>query len=343
MQKIQLISIFTSVLFLTHYELKAIPVYQNGFQNPVSIGMGALGVGLSHPVSGMYNNPGYLNQQGISLVDLGINSSIYGGNYSPINPGGFGGYYKFSDSKWAIYGVYSSMYSKYLPDRENVNLNTAHLGLSYQFQENLVLSMGVGPSLVHRFRSLSKWSFSGKANLLYTLGDVSIGGMVEIPGRFSREDYRGGEELLETAPERVSFGMEYRIFPNMGVYAEARKIFWERSEFLLNGIDETPDWERGIGAEWSFSGSFYWRNIGDSKWEIRSGLEYGGAYDSSGKNLRSVGLAGGFGYNWKWDEESEKEKNLSIQFGLLDYSITSTKNNRSPETIYSFSLSYLSY
>lgn len=300
-----------------------------------------MGVGLPDPGSGIFQNPGYLKKHQIQSIQLGLHGSFYGGEVTPVIPGGIGGFYNWEDSRWAIYGNFSTLYANYLPVRDYVHLNRGMVGLSYQWDENWVLSVGLGGAASSRFRSISQWTETLQANLYYEGSDWTFGLQMDHSGSMERSDYLGGDELEEKPPDRISAGVGYHWTEDLVFYSEVRKLFWEPAYIRLNGLEETPDWERGFGAEWAVSGSILWNRLWDSSWNLRSGLDWGGVYDPTGKNRRHLGIAFGLGKTWSLDGGSQgRGKLLSLDLGILDYTITSTKKNRSPETIYSFSISY---
>lgn len=340
----QLILGFAVLFFISilpFQDLEAVQPHGQIYSNPVSMGSASQGVGMRNPVAQLYGNPAGLQQKEVSILDLSGYGSTQGTVHSSFNPGGIGGYYSWNRN-WGFYASYAPIYTNFFPGSERVHWNRGHIGFAYNITEELSISIGAGPSLVQRTKSFSNWSASGNISLYYQDGPWSWGASLDVPGKVITEDYRGGDRLVETGPERLAIGIGYLTEDKLGLYGELRRTFWENSELLLNGDNVTPDWDRGIGAEWAFSLSVSTQDWFLSGLELNAGLEMGGIYSPTGQSLRSVGFGSGIGYKFHLTDESDDLRYFSIQLGVLDYSLLRSSNNRSSETIYSISVSLVS-
>ncbi|WCL47974.1 hypothetical protein [Leptospira sp. GIMC2001] len=319
---------------------QSVPNYSINYGNPISMGMASLGVGSPHSSGSIYTNPGFLQMNEISVLDLGGQMAYQNGTSSSVQPGGAGTFYNVSEF-WGFYASYSHMYSQYFTNEKQQHFTKGHIGLAFKLSDNWAMSFGLGPGAMQRKESFSTWSYSGNLSLAYLNDNWSFGISVDYPGKYRMEDYRENENLKETLPARTAVGVGYKLDSDILLHAEIRKIFWDRSERILNNEKVTPDWERGIGAEWGGSISLQKNKFLIQNLDIRSGIEMGGLYDRTGKNLRSLGIGVGSSYSWRW-ENSETSDVVSMHLGITDYNITSQKGGRPGETIFAFSLSYAS-
>jgi hypothetical protein len=317
---------------------------QPNYNNPISMGLGSFGVGWKDPVSSLYNNPGFVNLESLSIADLGVQGGKKGEQESALQVGGAGGNYSYSKD-WGFWGIYNQRTSNHFPGNQKSYLNQGNLGLSYQFLEYFSLSVGVGAGGLQRGKSFSPWSISGFASIAYQNGNWSLGTSIQYLGKYRREDYQEVEKLEETLPQLFSIGLGYYFDSDWGIYTEIRKAFWENSQVITSDTDVTPDYERGIGAEWSGSYAIQKKNFIWNNFDLRLGNEWGGIYLQDGRMKRSLGLSLGTSYHWNLsssqnDKSKDNFEKVSIHFGLIDYALTANSNSREKETLASFSISY---
>lgn len=329
------------VLLLAPSSSDSVQTQANFYGNPFSMGTASTGVGWDNPVASLYYNPAQLKRKEISVLDIGGFGSSQSNQHAMGQFSGVGGLYSM-DSDWAFYGTYLPIYANLFPGDERTQWNRLHLGVAHNITKNFSWFLGLGPSLVQRNLSFSNWSSSGNLGIHYQYGNWTMGGSFEIPGRVQIGDYRGGDKLKETGPQRVLAGMGYDFQNDWSVYGEIRKIFYDQSRLTLNGDSVTPAWERGLGAEWSGSLSGRSKNTFTKGLQIFGGLEWGGVYSPRGKNLRSLGLGYGVGYDWVLGEPNPggKVTVLSLQLGVFDTHTTAAISDRPGERQYSFSLTY---
>jgi hypothetical protein len=319
-----------------------VPVRPN-YNNPISMGLGSFGVGWKDPISSLYNNPGFLNLDSLSIADLGVQGGKMGDQESALQLGGLGGNYTYS-KELAFWGIYNQRTSNHFPGNQKSYLNQGNLGLSYQFFEHFSISAGLGLGGLQRAQSFSPWSLSGFASIAFSKGNWSIGSSLQYLGKYRREDYQEVEKLEETLPEIASAGISYHFDSDWSIYSELRKAFWENAQVITSNEDVTPDYERGIGAEWSGSYAIQKKNFVWENFDLRLGNEWGGIYSQDGRLKRSLGLSLGTSYHWILSNEAEGSylgsEKVSFHFGLLDYALTARANSREKETLASFSVSY---
>jgi hypothetical protein len=327
----------------SHLNSQSIPI--PNFTNPVSMGMGAQGVGWNHSISSLYTNPGFLVTRSRSILDLGVQGGKKGELESTLQLGGIGAYYSYSPNL-GFWGIYNQKTSNHFPGDEKTYLNQGNLGIGFKFWENYGISMGLGPGSLQRYQSYSPWKISGFLGLSFVKEGWSAGASIQYLGTYSREDYRGSDSISEKLPEIASMGVGYQWESDWGIYSEIRRTFWENANTSSNGEKTTPNYERGIGAEWAGSYSLQKKNFLIENLDLRLGNEWGGVYLPDGKLQRSLGLAIGSSYHWEWSSQSLEESNentnqLSFHFGIIDYALTAQNGSREKETLASFSLTYM--
>ena len=310
--------------------------YDLSFTHASSAGMAGLGVGKIDPSSNLYSNPALLSSNQKYIVDGAITVSTDQGKYSAVKPLS-AGFYIPVDSKngWGVTGK-QSYYQNFPGGYDTMSNYTFSLFWSYKFSENWNGSFGIGPSVVYRGGYQSSFSISPTASLSYKKEKHLVGLIMQSPGAFRLEGYRGVDNLKERLPEYAALGYSYQLQQTV-IYSEVRKIFWERSSFDLNGQSSRPSLDRGLGAEVKLSLGLE-QTIKDSPFQIRAGFESGGFYDTKGINQRSLGLAAGV----SWNAFSTKEEEVfKIHLALVNYSIFSKSGGRQPESILFLSTSYL--
>lgn len=310
--------------------------YDLGFTHAVSAGMGSLGVGFNSPGSSLYSNPSLLASNQKTIVDGGLIFSGSQGNFSPLKPLSAGFFIPIdSKSGWGATGK-QTYYQNFPGGLASMSNYTFSFFWTYQFSEKWSGSFGIGPSVVYRGGYQSSFSLSPTASISYKNEKHLVGLIVQSPGKFRLEGYRGVDNLKERLPEFAAIGYSYQ-WKDTILYSEMRKIFWERSSFDLNGQNTKPGLDRGLGAEIKFSlGAEH--SFKDSNFQLRTGFESGGFYDSKGINRRSLGLA--LGLSWKVFSTQEDES-LKVHFAIVNYSIFSKSGGRQPESIIYLSTSYL--
>ncbi len=310
--------------------------YDLGFTHAAPAGMASLGVALNDTGSNLYNNPSLLASNQKYIVDGGLTFSANQGSYSPLKPLSAGFYIPIdSRTGWGATGK-QTYYQNFPGGFDTMTNYTFSFFWSYKLSEKWNGSVGIGPSVIYRGGFQSSYSLSPTASLSYKNEKHLLGLMMQSPGKFRLEGYRGVDNLKERLPEYAAVGYSYQLQQTL-IYSEVRKIFWERSSFALNGQNTKPSLDRGFGAEIKLSlGAQH--SLKDSPFQIRTGFELGGFYDSKGVNRRSLGLA--MGFSWKVFR-TEEDESLSLHIAIVNYSIFSKSGGRQPESILYLSTSYL--
>jgi hypothetical protein len=309
--------------------------YDLSMTHAAPTGMAALGVGLMEPGANLYSNQALLSYQNKYVTDGGIGLSVNQGKYSPAKPISVGFYAPLDEkSGWGITGK-QIFYQNFPGGYDLMSAYSVSIFYSYKFSENWNASVGIGPSTVFRGGFQSNYSISPLASLSYKKENHLLGLIVQSPGKFRLEGYRGVDSLKERLPEFAAIGYAYTRGQTL-IYSELRKIFWEKSSFELNEEIYRPNFERGLGAEIKLSLGLQY-SFKESPLQIRTGIETGGFYDNNAVNRRAAGLAAGF--SWKI-LKAEEDSLLSVHVAILNYSIFSNKGGRQPESLLYLSLGY---
>jgi hypothetical protein len=295
----------------------------------------ATGVGLNS-ISSLYSNPSSLLNANRNLVDFSLAlpfSDSKSGALLPTSAGFFINY----ENKWG-YGVRvkQSLYKDFPFESKNYTY-TSSLLISYAISTRINWSGGIGPSSLFRNNVQSNYSWSYFSSFSLEKERHSFGLSLESFGAFKLEGYRGSDTLKERPPELLLLGYQYKLATHTSFYGEARRLFYERSIFDLNGENAKPKLERGFGAEIQSSAGIL-ANLNEN-WSFRTGIEYSGIFDPNGKNLKSIGL--GFGFSYKLFEEEEEK--YRFHFSLQRIGLTSKSGGRNPETLLYLSASSIIY
>ena len=295
----------------------------------------SMGVAINS-ISSLYSNPSLLLSSNRNLVDLSLAlpfSESKSGALLPTSAGFFVNY----ENQWG-YGVRvkQSLYKNFPFEDKNYTY-TSSVFISYALMPKLKISGGVGPSSLFRNNVQSNYSWTYFSSISFEHERHHLGLSLESFGSFKLEGYRGSDSLKERLPELLLFGYLYKLSTNYTFYGEARRLFYERSVFDLNGENAKPKLDRGLGAELQLSGGIL-TNLNE-KWSLRTGMEYSGIYDSNGKNLKSIGL--GLGFSYKIFEE--EEESYRLHFSIQRIGLYSKSGGRNPETMLYLSASSLIY
>lgn len=309
--------------------------YDLAFPNTTSAGTASLGVGLEDASANLYTNPALLSNQNKYVIDGGIGFATNQSKYNAVRPISAGFYIPINDKTGVGVTGKQTFYQNFPGGYDSmINYTFAFFG-SYKINENWNASLGIGPSIVFRGGYQSNYSISPMGSISYKNGNHLIGILIQSVGKFREEGYRGADSLRERLPEYTAFGYSYK-WGQTTIYSEARKIFWEKSSFHLNGSNSNPNLDRGIGAEIKLSLGAT-RSILDSNFLVRSGFEVGGFYNDKGQNKRSLALA--LGASWKL-YQTENQESFFLHLAVVNYSIFSKSGGRQPESQLYFSGTY---
>lgn len=302
--------------------------------NPISSGFASFGVALKDSTAAVFQNPSLLVLHQQDYLSGGAGFTSQGSDSSAVFPNF--AYYNAWQQSWG-WGI--RLRKDFSRSFSRQNLMATHSAKAFFVYSlgDLGFSIDLGPSIVFRYGTQS--SYSGQISLAasYTWKSWIFAFSYMHPGKYRFEGYRGSDILTEVLPQRLLVGTSYHKDDGL-LYLEAARHFWEKTSFGLNGIEERADFERGLGAELSFSGGY---EHCFSTWlplRLRGGLEWGGAYDADGRNLRSLGV--GLGASFLFPKDAKDPDRLGIDFALKDYSVFAKKGGREPETQFSFALNY---
>jgi long-subunit fatty acid transport protein len=196
------------------------------------------GAGLRDPLSNLAGNPAFLISHGKNLTEAGGASLVSQQTFGPILFNG-GGFYSVSESFG--FGLrLKPVYTKFFPADERLVNYAGQAFLSYKLSEIFYLGFGVGPTVSNRpggFSSYS-WNVFGSLGIIYRA--FTFGLVIESPGSNRFNNYLGSETLKERYPEKISVGVQYQILPQLFLYSELVRTFWERAVFSQNGLEEKP-------------------------------------------------------------------------------------------------------
>ena len=319
------VSLITAVKISAQYSS-----FDTSFNHPVSAGMASNGVALREKQNAIYNNPALLSYEKKSVLDGSALVSVQDNVYAPLRPGTAGFYIPLANN-YGIGTAFKQVYANNFPDKDRMFSYSTHVFFSYSWNENFSLAAGLGPATSFRSYTQSNFSWSGSVYLSYKTEKITFGGGLESGTKLRYEGYRGSDKLEETLPERLILGFGYQLNDSILLYFEGRRIFWERSRFVLNERPEKPSFDRGLGAEEKISAGTRYLVSSEYKFFLRAGLELTGVYDNNGVNRRGAGL--GFGGSVAI-APSVFGESLGVDFAILDYSILSKSGGREPETIF---------
>lgn len=301
---------------------------------PVAASMAASGIALSNKNSALYANPSLLLHHNQNMITGGVGFSGQGGSTSAVFP--YFAFYDAVDKEWGWGLRLQKDFSQNFPGNYSMGQYAAGLFVAHSYQ-NFAISASVGPATIFRYQSQSSYSWKFSAEMSYRLDSLLLAIGYRYPGKYRFEGYRGSDELTEVLPETLLIGLSYQFSSTSLFYGEVKRIFWERISFGLNGLEERADFERGIGAELSFSSGLQHTFASEIPLTMRGGLEMGGAYNQNGENQRSLALAIGLSLPLSQPKDPEP---VQINFSILDYSLFSRKGGRQPETNFYLSILY---
>ena len=311
--------------------------YSPSFSNPVSGSIMAGGVAFEDKLSALFSNPSLLLYQSRHLVAGGLSSTYGTDSTSPILPSGAG----FYVANQPTYGWGISLQKKYekaFPQEARVNAYSSNLFFTYSPFQNLFLSTGIGPSNSFRNKSQSSYSWSYFFAASYVYDTWIFGLSYNYTGKFQYENYRSADKLTEVFPEHINIGLHKLLSPIHSVYFEVNRYLWERTSFGLNQFEEKAVFDRGLGAEFQTSLGYRYKYLDETyPMVFRGGMEVGGSYNNTGKNLRHVGL--GLGVSFLFVDTNYTKDTLTIDLSISDYSMLKTKG-KDPETVFLFALRY---
>ena len=302
--------------------------------NPIASGFASFGVALKDSTAAVFQNPSLLVLHQQDYISGGLGFASQGGDSSPVFPNF--AYYNAWENSWGWGIRLRKDFTRNFPRQSFMGAYSAQVFWAYA-RGKWGISLDLGPSLVFRYGTQS--SYSGQVNLAssYLWKSWIFAFSYMHPGKYRFEGYRGSDILTEVLPQRLLLGASYQI-ENGLFYVEGARHFWEKTSFGLNGSEERADFERGLGAEMAISSGY---EHCFSTWlplRLRGGMEIGGAYDSEGRNLRSLGI--GLGASIVFPKEETDRDELSLDIALKDYSVFARKGGREPETQFSFALNY---
>ncbi|MCB1156865.1 MAG: hypothetical protein H7A25_12130 [Leptospiraceae bacterium] len=324
-------------LFLTGNLLSQYASYEPEINSASAAGMASSGLGNSDMSIALYENQGFLlykNQHHIGGGFVFPKQARFAAA-EPLSAAFFIRSSQFFG--WGISG--KSTFSRHFPHEER-NLGYAvPLHLSFGNPAFGFFTLSAGPSFYFRENILSSYSVYLRAAYALSLGDFSIGLAASSPGKFRLDEYRNADKLRERQAESIDFGIKYNFSQNFAYYTELRKILWEKSAFELNGMEEKPDFERGIGAEAKISQGLSYSFTKRNTYILKTGLEFGGYYNEKGENVRRLGLALGLGIQFANKNRDETDA-LSFHLSVLDYSLIRSQKEKRAETRFYASLHY---
>jgi hypothetical protein len=329
--------LFYLFLLLPHFLYAQYSSYGSGFSNPVSGSILAHGVAFEDKLSALFSNPSLLLYQSRHFL-AGSLSSTYGmDSTSPVLPS-VAGFYVANRANYGWGIALKKKYERAFPQEARVNTYSSNLFFTYAPLNHLFLSTGIGPSNSFRNRSQSSYSWSYFVAASYVYETWIFGLSYNYTGKFQYENYRSADKLTEVFPEHINAGLHKLISPTHSLYLEVNRYIWERTSFGLNRLEEKAVFDRGLGAEFQTSLGYRYKCLDETyPMTFRGGLEVGGSYSNTGRNLRHLGL--GLGVSFLFLDTNYTKDTLTIDLSISDYSMFKAKG-KDPETIFLFALRY---
>ncbi len=212
--------------------------YQLSEGSAYNSALSSQGIGLNDSASNLTGNPAFFAFHGKHIIEAGAAGSRANSATGPVLLNG-GGYYQFTPALGM--GIrFKPIYHRFFPSDERFVNYTGQAIVTYKLNELFSMGFALGPSVSNRPGGFSSYSWNATGMFAFHWESLSIGVVLESPGANRFEAYLGTESLKERYPERASIGIKYELTSALFIYGELHRLFWERSMFSQNGLEERP-------------------------------------------------------------------------------------------------------